>query len=122
MNEISYQNILNTVFQSLPEEWERMVLRVSFEEDVCEIIYYVRDKSGAFKDCYELGTLSQDLLNQFAVIHYECEKGRNSIPERKRWNEMILTIQCDGQFETEFVYEKIMTQEKEDNWRRTYLK
>lgn len=122
MPDVSYQNVLNIILPSLPEKWTRLVLNASFEDDVCDLKYYVKDSRNQYADCFQIISDQDYLLNILAQLHQEISGVRDQLSETDRWTSMTLCVEADGSFNADYDYSEASVEAVcNDEWKRRYL-
>ena len=122
MPDVSYQNVLNIILPSLPENWIKIVMFVSFTEDVCDLKYYLRDNRNQYADCFQFCTDQDNLLNILAQLHREITGIRDQLSANDRWTSMTLCIEADGSFNADYDYSEASVEAAYyDEWKRRYL-
>lgn len=123
MPDVSYQKLIDFVLPSLPDNWTKLIVYVSFMQETCDLKYYVRDKSNRYLDCIQLSTDYSVLLNILSKIHHEIAEMRNQLPENDRWDFMTLCVEDNGSFQTYYDYldDSESIDMYNDKWRKRYL-
>ena len=121
MDEI-YQEIYNTIFPLLPNEWEQIVVRGVFGKEGKEIKYFIRDNTGKYSDCFSLGVEREIILQTSELIINALDRLRQT-SEKQHWNVATIVINNDGDFKADFDYSNdVLFSNKYDSaWREYYL-
>lgn len=124
MIDLSYENIFRLIHPSLPQEWSKLVVRAVFDNESCNVKYYVQHHDKTYTDCFELGYDHQLLLEIIANVHQEIAYVRNQLEGKNKWNSVTVSILSDGAFETNYDYSKISLNADFDDkaWKEKFLK
>ncbi|WP_034449379.1 immunity protein YezG family protein [Butyrivibrio sp. AE2032] len=118
MIEINYQGLYDTIADTLPDDWERIILHCLSWSESCEIKYYVKSHDGIIKDCYELGIPDDVMLNK--IVNLISLINNNEI----QWKALTLIIDSDGSFDAKADYTSNIddTSNYLKTWGEQYLK
>lgn len=122
MIDVSYENLYRAVYPSLPDNWQRVIIRAAFGDDSSSIKYYVL-QDGKYCDCFELVSDQSAILEIIANIHYTIATTRDNLAIKNRWNAITVVIEADGSFHSDFDYAEKdwVSNETLNEWEGKYL-
>lgn len=98
MLDLDYQGIYDIIADTLPGDWDRVILYCLSWSGSSEVSYYVKYKNGDIKDCYKLGVPDDIMLNKtISLLSLIC-KGDY------QWKSLTLIIDSDGSFDAKADY------------------
>lgn len=119
-----YQNILDSLQEVLPENWEKLVFYSNYFQGSYSMKYYVKGNDGKYVDCFSMhGVSKEDLMNLFREIDKIIMPVRTKLREKDKWSVLTLTLDKDGRFHAEYDFtdfpEGTITYER--GWEKIYL-
>lgn len=120
MIDVSYENLFQIIQPSLPEDWEKLIVRAFFVEVSCHIKYYIKQNNGQVCDCFSLNYSQRQILQIIANIHQEVASVRARLTGKNRWNALTVMISRDGSFHADFDYSET-TWNTDKEWLERYL-
>ena len=118
MIDINYQGIYDIIADTLPDDWERIVLLCLSWSESSEIKYYVKNSEGTIRDCYELGIPDDVLLSKTINLISLINESEHS------WKALTMIIDADGSFDAKADYAGNIddTSNYLKTWSEQYLK
>ena len=118
MIEIDYQGLYDIIADTLPSDWEKLILYCLSWNGSCEIKYFVKSQDGNIKDCYALGVPDDVMLNK--TVNLISLINSNEI----QWRALTLIIKSDGSFDAKVDYTSNIDDRKNylKSWSEQYLK
>ena len=104
MIDVSYQKIIDIIVPTIPENWEKVVCRIMYFGDSCEIKYYVKDNSG-YRDSFALNLDNQVIIDTILMVEKEVRKVRENLSGDELWSLATIVFRSDGYFWADFNYE-----------------
>ena len=57
MIDVSYENLFQTIYPTLPNGWQKVIIHAAFIEDCCSLKYYIKQADGTYCDCFDIDYL-----------------------------------------------------------------
>ncbi len=123
MIDVSYENLFQIIQPSLPDGWVKLIVRVFFVEESCQVKYYIKQKNGKTCDCFNLDYSQHQVLQIIANVHQEISSVRDQLTGKNRWNALTVIIDNKGSFHADFDYSEIVwkTENATEQWKKKYL-
>ena len=121
MEEISNE-IFNEIQNYLPNNWDNVVYWALYTSDSYSMKYFIK-KDDKYIDCFELFT-DGDLLSLFKKLNIIIQKYKENLKESDKWTSMVLTVDSDGNFKTNYDYSNLddISVKYEQRLKEIYLK
>lgn len=119
-----FEDILKSLEEGLPVDWEKVILQVIYGEGSYDIKYYVSSKDVKNVDCFDLGIKPSDLKKIFANVNKTASKLRKSMEkENGLWMTMTLVVDRKGHVKSDFGYEDVNGDIAgyRKSWKKKYL-
>ena len=106
-----YENIANTLNETIPEKWDKVIMYTELLEDVSEVFFfyypagsnefvYSLDIPELFKvDKSEYDTLIKKLTDELYTLWYEFKNN-----EQEQWTNLTFILENDGKFKIDYDY------------------
>jgi hypothetical protein len=121
VDELLFQKIFEQIQDTLPADWNKVVLRANYYEGSYSIKYYARCSSNKYIDCFDFEGISRaTLIKIFMEIDKYISPVRKEMDAKNLWNIMTLIIDDTGSFKAEFTYPDSIEYD-EDFWKKKYL-
>ena len=123
MGELPFQKIYELLEPTLPENWQKIVMYMEYDDDSYTMKYFVKYKAGNIVDCYDLKNTSLEQLREvFDAIDDLVYDKREELKER--WQIATITILNTGKLHCDFTYldEGQDIEEYYQKWKKQYLK
>lgn len=124
MNDKIYQFIFDEISNFLPANWTKLVVSLEHSEDAYAYSYsysfYVKT-DGKYINCYDLDTSEEKIDATFSRIKEKVFKERSKLAKDKRWTNMTMIVDNDGNIKTEFDYEETIDYQYMKAWKKKYL-
>ncbi|OMI28476.1 cytoplasmic protein [Bacillus haynesii] len=126
-----YQEIAETVVETIPEEWSKVLIYGEILEDVQKgFFYYYPEGNDSPVYCHNIPeffsiekedyrNLWRQLINNLEKLWYEF---KNS--DQKTWTSLTMIIQSDGEFNIDYDYEDLSDADDYERrivWEHKYL-
>ncbi|WP_034449373.1 immunity protein YezG family protein [Butyrivibrio sp. AE2032] len=124
MGEIDFQRLYELLDSILPDAWNKVVFRAEYLEGSYSMKYYVKDQTGKYIDCYNLQEITEDdIVKAYIEIDKILYPERQKLAADKRWSVFTFSIDSDGSFKSEFLYNDIDEDYCKfvENWKSRYL-
>ena len=123
MKDEIFQEILETVFPILPDDWSRFIIRGIYTQNGNEIKILVNDSSNTYRDCFALGIPNEEVMQICKSIHEKLIQLRQSA-EKELWSGITIVIDNEGNFTSDFDYSdvELFSPEYNSAWENRYLK
>lgn len=127
MSELPFQKIYELLEPTLPENWQKIVMYMEYDDDSYTMKYFVKYTAGNIVDCYDLkNTTLEQLRNVFSAIDDLVSEKREELKEKWQIATIIInnTINNTGKFRCDFTYldEDQNIEEYYQKWKKQYLK
>lgn len=121
MEEINNE-IFNEIQDYLPKEWDSVVYYALYTSDSYSMKYFVK-KDNEYIDCFDLFT-DDELLDLFKRLNTIIQNFKEDLKESNKWTSMVLTVNSDGKFKTDYNYLKLddISVKYEQSLKDKYLK
>lgn len=118
MLDIDYQGLYDIIADTLPGDWERIILHCLSWNGSCEVKYYIKCCEGVIKDCFELGLPDDVVLNITIRLISKIFVGE------VQWRALTLIIDDDGSFDAKADYTSNIddTSNYLKSWSEQYLR
>ena len=120
MNDKIYQFIFDEISNFLPANWTKLVMRLEYGEEAYSYSFYVKI-DGKYVNCYDLDVSENNICAAFSRIDDEVFKERSKLDKDKRWTNMTMIVDNDGNMKTEFDYAEFSDYQYEKAWEKKYL-
>lgn len=123
MADVPYQRMFDIIAPSLPLEWAKVVLYAAFQEDVCEVKYYVQDDRGQYSDCFQLHHDQDEILLILVQLTRMISEARAQLEVDDRWTTMTFCVESDGGFRADYEHSGPSDDRSavHADWKRRYL-
>lgn len=119
------EKIVQQLLEGVPDGWKRLVLRAIYDDDACDIKYFVSEDGSRYIDCHNLGIPMQELIQILSNAEDEISELRESM-EKDAGLFITITLVVDdtGHAKADFGYDDV----NEDfgkyctEWEEKYLK
>ena len=123
MGELPFQKIYELLEPTLPENWQKIVMYMEYDDDSYTMKYFVKYAAGNIVDCYDLKNTSlEQLRDVFSAIDDLVYEKREELKEK--WQVATIIINSTGKFRCDFTYldEDQNIEEYYQTWKKQYLK
>ena len=123
MIDVSYENLFQTIYPTLPNGWQKVIIHAAFIEDCCSLKYYIKQADGTYCDCFDIDYDQIKILEIIANLHHAISSVRNSLNNKVKWNAITVVIEADGTFNSDFDYADVNWNSAESirQWANKYL-
>lgn len=123
MIDVSYENLFRTIYPTLPDGWQKVIIHAAFIDDSCSLKYYIKQGDGAYCDCFGIDYDQIKILEVIASLHHAISSVRNSLNKKTKWNAITVVIKADGTFNSDFDYAEVdwNSAESTKQWAEKYL-
>ena len=114
-----FQKIYEKLNVYLPEEWEKIVYYAYYPtDDSYDMKFYV-NVDQKYKSCFDFINHYKiaDLFSDIDDLIYPIRETMND-----KWTIMTITVEKNGKFKTDYVYDRINETEFFKKWESQYLK
>lgn len=120
MNDKIYQIIFDEISRFLPYGWSKLIVYLEHGEEAYSYSFYVKIKEDYVK-CFNLGIPDTELFSAFSRIEKQVSKERSQL--EKRWTNMTMVIDNDGNMKTIFDYTDLShgNYQYKKTWKNKYL-
>ena len=70
MIDVSYENLFRTIYPTLPDGWQKVIIHAAFIDDSCSLKYYIKQGDGAYCDCFGIDYDQIKILEVIASLHH----------------------------------------------------
>ena len=124
MKALPFQDIYEIMAPQLPDDWQKVVLYMRYEEASFVMKYYVKDSTGKYVECFKLKDIKRkDIINAFIEIDGLIDPIRQNLKEKDKWTLATVVINSNGKFKCDFVYEDVNEASTAwfNKWKKKYL-
>ena len=108
MEKMCFNTVFNYLYESLPDNWDRVVFYAMLSEGRYTMKYFVDFGDGKMIDCFTLKNISKSsLFKVFSDIYNVLKEQIENLPQKEQWSSFIMQINGDGSFNANFDYEDI---------------
>ena len=121
MKEIN-EEIFNEIQDYLPEKWDKVIYWALYTNDSYSMKYFVK-QDDKYIDCFDLYE-DEELIDLFIKLDEIIQNYKAKLKEFDRWTSMVLEVNSDGSFKTNYDYADLndMIIEYEEKLKKEYLK
>lgn len=118
-----FQEVLNTVIDYLPENWERVAIYFARVNSMIDFNYYVDDGKG-YESAYTRKEYNSDDYNELTLdLNDLLMAERDKLPKKKQWSVFTMFVQSSGKFKVDYSYDNISKTflEYKEKWEQEYI-
>ena len=117
MLNIDFQRIYDLISESLPSDWEEIVLYCISINGSYEVSYFVKRVDIGYKECFDLGMPFEDIIG---ILSDLCEL---FVSDTMGWRSITVKINSSSEFNSiaDYSSESISYENYLSNWKKQYL-
>ncbi|MFC0186700.1 immunity protein YezG family protein [Fictibacillus aquaticus] len=130
--EQSYQQIANTLVDTIPEDWQKILLYAEYREGYKKIFFYYYPKNGTKPvyslDIPDLFNVNENMYEEFEDELYQCFTrlwAEFKEQDQEQWTHLTFILNNTGKMKIDYGYDniaEISPVEKQEKWEAKYLK